>query len=833
MGVLKHAFRTLFKTPFLTGVAVLSLALGIGANAAIFSLFDQMLMRALPVEAPEELVNLAAPGPMPGSTSCGQSGGCDEIFSYAMFRDLQQADVGLSGLVAHRDIGVNLSMSQRTVSGSGLLVSGSYFPVLGVQPAMGRLLGPADDENIGEHYVAVLSHDFWENELGADRSVLNQTLVVNGQPMTVVGVAPRGFKGVTLGQSPDVFLPITMRQVLSPTWSGFENRRVYWIYLFGRLEPGVTLEQAGDRINSVFSGILDEVEVPLQEGMSEQTLERFRAKQVLLSEGYRGQSTLHGEARTPLILLFSITGLVLLIACANVANLLLARGAQRGVEMAVRGSLGAQRSQLLRQLLTESLLLAVLGGAASLLVARWTLDVIGSMLPPEAVDGLVLELQPSVLVFTTVVAVATGILFGLFPALHSTRPDLVTVIKGSTGQPSGSRAAHRFRNGLVTAQIALSMTLLVVAGLFIKSLVNVSRVDLGLSTENLVTFSVAPVLNGYEPERSAALFQRIEEEVAAIPGVAQVSSSMVPVLAGNSWGNSVRVEGFPNDDPDIDRNSRYNEVGPAYLSAMDMALVAGREFTASDGLGAPPVAIVNEAFTRKFNLNGREAVGKYMSTGGEGDLDVEIVGVVADTKYNDVRDPAPPLFFRPYKQNDELGFLTFYVRTAGDPTPVLRAIPETMRRLDPNLPVDDLRRMEDQVRQNLFLDRMISTLAAAFAVLATVLAAVGLYGVLAYTVAQRTREIGLRMALGAGQDRIRSLVLRQVSVMLVLGGALGAVAAVGLGGLAQSLLFGLDGMDAVVMGASVLLLGAVAYGAGYLPARRAARVDPMEALRYE
>jgi predicted permease len=501
--------------------------------------------------------------------------------------------------------------------------------------------------------------------------------------------------------------------------------------------------------------------------------------------------------------------------------------------MAVRGSLGAQRRQLLSQLLTESVLLALVGGAASILVAMWTLNLIGSMLPPEAISDIDLALRPGILVFTGVVAVATGILFGLFPALHSTRSDLVTIIKGNAGQPSGSRSAQRFRTGLVTAQIALSMTLLVVAGLFIKSLVNVSQVDLGLDPDNLLTFSVAPALNGYEPERSAAFFQELEAELAAIPGVTQVSSAMVPVLTGNSWGNDARVQGFDNEDPDVDRTARFNQVGPDYFSTMGMALVAGREFSPSDGPGAPKVAIVNEAFTRKFNLNGRDAVGKFMNSGGGHELDTEIIGVIQDTKYNNVKNPEQPIFFRPYRQDEDLGFLSLYIRTASDPAPVLRAIPDVVRRLDPNLPVEDLKRMEQQVHENVFLDRMISMLAAAFAVLATILAAVGLYGVLAYTVAQRTREIGLRMALGAEQSRVRNMVFRQVAGMLAIGGVVGLAAAAGLGGLAQSLLYGVDGLDTAVMILALVLLGGVAFGAGYVPARKAARVDPMEALRYE
>src|SRR5690606_22509776 len=351
MQGLKLAVRTLAKTPFITAVAVFSLALGIGANAAIFSLFDQMLLRALPVQEPDALVNLSVPGPKSGSQSCNRAGDCDVVMSYPMFRDLQQAAGPFTGLAAHRLFPVNLAQSGQTQSGEGLMVSGAYFPLLGVQPAIGRLLAPGDDENIGAHFVAVLSYDYWENRLGADPGVLNQTILINGQPMTIVGVAPRGFQGTTLGGDPDVFVPITMRGVMNPGFDGFDNRRSYWAYVFGRLGPGVPIEQAEAQINTIYASIVNEVEAPLQEGMSAETLERFRTKRLLLEPGYRGQSSVHAEVRTPLALLFAVTGVVLLIACANIANLLLARGAGRSHELAIRGSLGAQRGQLVRQLL--------------------------------------------------------------------------------------------------------------------------------------------------------------------------------------------------------------------------------------------------------------------------------------------------------------------------------------------------------------------------------------------------------------------------------------------------------------------------------------------------
>jgi predicted permease len=831
MRNLKLAFRTLLKTPFVTGIAILSLALGIGANAAIYSMFDQILLRRLAVQEPERLVNLSAPGPKPGSTSCNQAGDCEAVFSYPMLRDLQQAETGFQGIAGHRLFGTNLAFRGQTLNGEGLLVTGSYFPLLGVRPALGRLLSPADDQTIGGHPVAVLSHAYWTTHLGGDPDVLNEPLVINGQPMTIIGVAPRGFEGTTFGARPHVFVPISMRKALSPRFDGFEKRREYWVYLFGRLKPGVSLEQAATSINAVYRPIINEVEAPLQEGLSDQAMTRFRAREVVLEEGRRGQTSVDSEARTPLLMLFAITAIVLLIACANIANLLLARGANRGTEMAVRLSLGAGRRRILIQLLTESLVLATLGGIASLLVARWTLAGIGALLPGEVAAVMELRLSPSVALFAGALAIGTGFLFGIFPALHSTRPDLIAGLRAGAGHIAGARSAARFRHSLVTAQIALSMALLVSAGLFIRSLINVSRVDLGLRVDNLVTFAVSPALNGYAPERSRVLFRRVEEEIAALPGVNGVSASLVPILSGSNWGNSVSVEGF-DAGPDTDTHSQFSAIGPDYFRTLGIPLIAGREFTPGDDAGGPKVAIVNEAFARKFGL-GRDAVGKYMGTGRNDSLNIQIVGLVQDAKYSQVKDEIPPQYFTPYRQDEGIGAIAFYVRTQGDPQQLLRQIPAVIKQLDPNLPVERLKTMPQQVRENVFLDRMISTLSAAFAVLATLLAAVGLYGVLAYTVEQRTREIGVRMALGADAGRVRGMVLRQVGWMMLIGGAIGVAGALGLGRAASSLLFGLDGSDPVVLAGALALLAVVALGAAYVPALRASRVDPMQALRYE
>jgi len=835
---LRLALRTLLKTPFVTVVAVLSLALGIGANAGMFSIFNQVILRPLPVPDPDRLVNLGAPGPKPGSTSCNSAGPCEDVFSYPMFRDLERVQTSFTGIAAHVLFSANLAYSGRTINGSGVLVSGSYFPVLGIQPVLGRLLRAGDDTAVGESHVVVLSHAYWRRDFDSRPDVLDKTLIVNGQAMTIVGVAPQGFDGTTFGPKPLVFVPITMRALMSPRFGGgFDNRRAYWAYLFARLKPGVEIESARTAINGPYRSIINDVEAPLQKGMSDQTMARFRKKQVTAVEGARGQTSVSREARTPLTMLLGVTGFVLLIACANIANLLLARGAARSGEMAVRLSIGAGRTRLVAQLLAEALLLAVIGGLASLLVARWTVALMMWIMPPMASEAITPSLDLPVLLFAAALTLGTGILFGLFPALHSTRPNLLSALKGQTGQPSGARAAARFRTSLAVAQIALSMALLVAAGLFTKSLLNVGRVDLGLEAGNVVTFSVAPELNGYKPEQSRQLFERLEAELAAVPGVTGATASMVPLLAGSNWNTSVWVEGF-EVGPDTNNGSSFNMVGPGFFRTLGIRMLSGREFGPGDALGAPKVAVVNEAFARKFNL-GRNAVGKRMSMGGpkEGEgtpqLDIEIVGLVQDAKYSEVKDAIPPQFFVPYRQDKEAGSMFFYARTSLDAEGLLGDAQRVVARLDPNLPLDDLRTLRQQVQENVFMDRFVSVLSAAFAILATLLAAIGLYGVLAYTLAQRTREIGLRMALGAAPGRIRKMVLRQTALMTLVGGILGLMAALGLGRAARSLLFQLKGYDPAVLIAAAVILALVALAAGFLPAHRASRIEPMRALRYE
>ena len=815
-------------------VAVLSLALGIGVNTAIFSVFERLLLRRLPVPAAGQIVNVTSPGPKPGSRSTSNSGRVEAVFSYPLFRDLEQLEVGGLRLAGHRDVSANLAFNGQTSEAKGLLVSGHYFSALGVTPALGRLLGPEDDRVPGAHAVAVLSHDYWTTRFGADPGVIGKTLVVNGEPMTIVGVAHEDFAGTTTLDRPQVFLPLMMAQRSFPdsSWNGMTARNNHWLYIFGRLAAGVTREQAQALLKVPFTTLVRDVEFPaLRSGMGDRDREEFLQRQLLLEDGSRGRNAGRGEAQAILLLMFAITGFVLAIACANVANLLLARVADRTTEISVRLSIGASTARLLRLLLVEACVLGVLGSVGALVVSRITLNGLVAMMPAEDGATFAFQTNTSVLLFTVALGLVTALLFGLFPALHGVRTGIAAGIHAQSTRTSGSRSATRFRAALATAQIALATALLATAGLFVVSLVNLARSELGIQREGLVTFRLSPYLNGYSPERALALFERVEDELRGIPGVVAVTSSTMSVLASDSWNNNVTVEGF-DAGPDGNTTVSVTRTSLDYFRTLGIPMLAGREFTRADGPDAPKVAIVNEAFARKFNL-GSQVIGKRlaMGAGGNRPLDIQIVALVRDAKYSEVREPAPPQLAMPYRQ-DRVGPLTFYARTSSaDTRALVSAIPSLVARLDANLPIANLRTMDDQIWDNTARDRVLSTLSTAFAVLATVLAAIGLYAVLAYGVSQRLREFGIRIALGAKGADVRRLVLGHVTRIALIGSAVGAALAFGMGRLAGAMLIGVDGYDATVIAGAAMLAVIVALLAGALPARRASTVNPIEALR--
>lgn len=833
MHRVKGAIRQLILRPGLAAVIVLTLALGIGANAAMFSLFHQVLLRPLPVPDSGQLVNLASPGPKLGSVSWDNMGGSDYVFSYPMLRDLEREQTVFTGIAAHHAFSASIAAeASQAVRAHGMAVNGDYFSVLQLTPALGRLIGNQDEPRVDETLVTVLSYEYWQNDFGGDPGVIGSTVTVNGQPLTVIGVAPEGFFGTSISEQPRIFVPLTLRWLMHPSVPrDAENRRAYWVYLFARLKPGVTLRQAEEAINGPYRAIINDVEAPIMGGMSDQMLAQFRESTIRLEPGGRGQSTMPERSRLPLTLLFSVTALVLSIACVNVANLLLARGSARAGEMAVRASLGATRADLLAQLLIEAGLLGLLGCVAGLPIAAATLHFIGAVVPPQAAAIADAGLSGPAILFAIVVTLATVLVFGLFPALAATRRPTVAVLNEQAGTQSGGRALSRFRGGLVTAQIAFSMLLLVLAGLFTQSLANIASVDLGLRPDTVATFSLSPALNGYEPERSREVIRRIEEELAALPGVTSVATAQIGVITGQTRTSNVSVQGF-EAAPDADTNANYNVVAPGFFRTLQIPLLTGRDFSDADIAGRPRVAIVNETFANKFGV-GVDVVGKRMAIGSGVPLDIEIIGLVRDAKYSDVKEEVPPQYFLSRLQEEESGYVNFYARTELDPEDLLAAMTRVVADVDANLPVQWLSTLPSAIRDRLFLDRLIGMLSSGFAALATLLAAVGLYGVLSYSVAQRTRELGLRQALGATPQQLRRMVLRQVGWMGLIGGVAGLVLALILGHAAEAVLFGLTGYEPLVLAAATIILSAVVLAAGYLPARKASNTNPLEALRYE
>jgi len=826
---LRYAFRTLRKSPLFAMVAVVSLALGIGANTAIFSLVNQLMLELLPVKHPEQLVLLKSEGHHYGSNT-----GSNAI-SYPMYQDFRDKNQVFNGMFCKYGTRLSLTTGGRTELVSAELVSGNYFPVLGVRAALGRVFTASDDLIQGGHPLVVLSYGYWTTRFAGDPGVIGRKVVVAGYPMTIVGVSQSGFDGVEKGFSPQIRIPMMMKhEMTNGPWYSLNDRRGRFVQAFGRLTPGETLEQAKARLQPLFHQMLN-MEVQQKEfaRTTEYTRQQFLRMWMNLLPASKGHSYLREQFSKPLLALMGMVGLVLLISCSNLANLLVARATARQKEIAVRLALGAGRGRIVLQLLLESVLLSLAGGAAGVVLALWIDRALLAFLPAN-VAALTLSAAPDgrVLLFTLAVSILTGLIFGLAPAWQASRPQLASTLKDQAGAVIGG-AAVAMRKSLVIAQVALSLLLLIGAGLFLQSLNHLKELHPGFQVDHLVTFEVDPTINGYKPERSLDFYRQLEDGLRALPGVSAEGLAVVAVLDDNEWDSSIAVEGYSTKQGEwVDPHMQF--VSPGFFEAMRIPILEGRGFDLRDDKGAPKTGIVNEKFARRY-FGSASPIGRHVGMGGNPGtkLDIEIVGVVRDTKYENMRDEVPYELYRPYRQVEFVEGMNAYVRTASDPANFFPALRHTVQSVDANVPVFGMRTLEQQMDLSLVTERLLATLSSAFGLLATLLAALGLYGVMAYMVERRTREIGIRMALGAAGGNVIWLVMREVIVLSVIGVAIGLAGAWGLTRLVETQLFGIHASDARTMVLACAAIAAVAGVAGYLPARRATAIDPMRALRFE
>ncbi|HKD14496.1 MAG TPA: ABC transporter permease [Candidatus Angelobacter sp.] len=828
---LRYGVRMLRKSPGFTIVAILTLALGIGANTALFSLTYQVLLQRLPVQHPEELVILHCPGYHPGHNS-SDSEGEEASFSYPLYKELRDRNTVFSGLVARYAISLSVAGERFSERSSGELVSGNYFETLGVRPALGRLLTMQDETVPGADTVAVLSYGYWTRRFANNPEILNKQLTVNGAALTVVGVAQEGFSGVQIGETTDIFIPVTMKIQIMPGANDLSNHKDWWLKVLGRLKPGLKQDQAQSALQGPFHSIL-EGEIPLL-NFNQKQIARYLQNKLIVEPGSHGRPILQNGAREPLLFLIAMVGLILVIGCANLASLLIAKGEARQQEIAVRLSLGAGRTRLLRQLLTESLLLAVAGALAGILVAELGLrTVIVTVARGIGASGIQPHLDWRVLLFAAAVSVLTGLLFGLAPALRILR----SAPRGALNEPARGSSANianvRLRKWLMVFQVAMTVVLLAVAGLFTMSLIRLQQEDLGLRPDHLIQFSIAPGLSRYSPAQTIALADRLRTSIAALPGVRSVSAANIPIFSDSDRSSNVTPEGYAareDEDTSVDRNY----VGPSYFSTMGIGLLRGREFNEADTASSRKVAIVSERMAQRF-FAGRDAVGMHFAfgAGNSAHPDMEIVGVVAQSKHTNVRTKPQLFAYLPYAQDTELNELTFYVRSTQDPSAVTSMVTKTVAGFDSGLPVYHLRLLVDQINETVFSDQLMASLSVCLGLLAAFLAAIGLYGVMAYVVARRTREIGVRIALGATRGNVSWLILREVVQMAAIGLLIGLGLSCITGRMVQSLLFGVSANNPLVLILTAAVLIAVALLGGSLPARKAASVDPMVALRYE
>jgi predicted permease len=826
---LRLALRGLRRSPLFSVVAILSLALGIGANTAIFTLIDQIVLRKLPVKEPDQLVMLFQRGAHNGSNMGGR------MHSYPLYQDLQTRAEPLAEVLCRRLVPASVSIENRTERVLAEMVSGNYFSMLGVPAALGRVFNSReDDQKYGGHPVVVLSYDYWNTRFAQDPGVLGKKILVNDSPMEIIGVSAKGFAGLDPAQSPQIRVPVLMKEAMVPDWGWvhMDDRRTRWVQVFGRLKPGYNVVSAQAPLQGLFTQIRTyEMTLPAAKEWSKYSREQFMKGQLIVEPAAIGYSGLRNDFSTPLMVLMCMVGLVLLIACANVANLLIARGFMRQKEIAVRLSLGASRGRLIRQLLVESLLLSFIGGVVGLALAVILTRGLLALVPSEG-QPLLVSPNPDgrILAFTMVLTFATGIIFGLLPALRASRPDPWTTLKDTVGSIAGTGGSLFLRKGLVAAQVALSFLLLFGAGLFVKSLQNLKGTDTGVALDNLVTFQLSPALSGYSETRAVQFNRDLLERLRTAPGVKSAAMAAVPILSGNEWDSSTAVEGHTYADGE-DQQAFMNALSPGYFETMKIPILEGRDFRQSDVAERATVAIVNRRFAEHF-FPGKSALGKRLGRGGGNNakLTIEIIGVVADSLYEGPREGVRRQVFVP---NWGRNSAAFYVRTSTGSASAFNVIRNEVKQLDGSMPVYEMKTLEAQLDETLLTDRLIALLSAGFGLLATLLASIGLYGVMAFVVARRRKELGIRLALGAQARLVIWLVMREVLLLLAIGLAVGVPAGLALGRYVAAQLYGIDAKDPWMAGSTVLLLVLVSAAAGLIPAHRASRIDPILALRCE
>jgi predicted permease len=823
------------KAPLFTALAVASLALGIGANTSIFTLLDQVVLRPLPVERPGELVQVRIRG-----TFNGNSWGDGTELSYPMYLDFRDNNKVFAGMFARFDWAMHVDADGSTERISGELVSGTYFPVLGVRPAQGRLLSPDDDRAVGANPVAVLSHSYWKARFSGNPGVVGRKITINGHPFTVVGVAERGFSGIDVGAATQVFVPMMMKPQLTPRWNLLDDRRSRFARVFARLRPGVTPEQAEAGLQPFFRELRErELREPYFAKVSAYNKQEFLQATIEVVPSARGHSGLHESLTRPLWILMAIVAGVLLIACANVAGLLVARGMSRQREIAIRFALGGSRRRIVGQLLVESVILAALGAVGGVMVATWGSSLLlGLWLDPDAAAGITASPDARVLAFSLALALLTSMAFGLVPALQATKPSLAPTLKEQASSVAGGGQV-RLRKGLVIVQVALSLLLLIGAGLFVRSLANLLAQNPGFEVTNLVTFVVDPSLNAYTPAHTKRLATTLVERISSVPGVTGASLAGIPILHGGSWSSSMTVEGYAAK-PDEDVVAFNNTVMPGYFATMRIPLLLGRDFRPGDVRSTPAaenepgfrVAIANRRFVERY-FRGTNPVGRHVGFGSGPAIPtpIEIIGVVGTSKYVGIRDDAEPQLFFPLLEDNTPGSLVAYVRATQSPTSLFATLRRTVRDIDPGLPIFNMRTMEAQVARSLVNERVVAGLSAVLGVLATLLAVVGLYGVMAYTVTLRTREVGIRMALGALSRGVAWLFVREAAILVAIGFAIAVPGLWAFGRYVQSQLYGVGAIDVTTIVLAMVGLGAAAAAGALVPALRASRIDPLAALR--